>query len=80
MFANSNTGLPDDEVRLEHRSLFGASPFGAFFDAIDNEPEQAQVVEDDDEAEDQYEGELEGFDINAYSNSEAVKKVQDAVM
>jgi hypothetical protein len=79
IFANTDSGISDDQVILEHRSLFGSSPFGAFFNAID-EPADDEPVDTVDEGGDEYEGELEGFDINAYSNSEAVKKVQEAVM
>lgn len=77
----TDSGISDDQVLLEHRSLFGSSPFGAFFNAIDEPADDAQAdIDTVDEGGDEYEGELEGFDINAYSNSEAVKKVQEAVM
>ena len=50
---------PDDgKVILEHRSLFGSSPFGAFFDALDGADEAVDAVVDDDidDIEEEYEG------------------------
>lgn len=82
-------------VQLEHRSMFGNSPFAAIFAALDgpNKPKKddkkkpekvaAAVFEatsDEDEDLDHYEGDLEGFDIEDFRESEAVNRVLNQAM
>ena len=68
----------DAPVMLQHRSGMFGSPFASIFaDVNENEGEDFAV---DDEGGDEYEGDLEGFDIDTFADSEAVIKVQNAVM
>ena len=62
---------------LQHRSGMFGSPFASVFADLD-EDDGEDVV--DDEGGDEYEGDLEGFDIDTFADSEAVIKVQNAVM
>lgn len=76
-----------DVPLLEHRSLFGNSPFAALFAAPSkpkkNKAKSEAIVEskqdeyeyDADEDLEDYEGDLEGFDIEEYRDSDAVNKV-----
>ena len=99
LFAAVNAMSGDDEdyqqqenadvPLLEHRSLFGNSPFAALFAAPakpkKNKNKSEAVVEaiveskqdeyEYDEDLDEYEGDLEGFDIEEYRDSDAVNKV-----
>ena len=99
LFAAVNAMSGDDEdyqqqesaavPLLEHRSLFGNSPFAALFAAPTkpkkNKNKSEAVVEaiveskqdeyEYDEDLDEYEGDLEGFDIEEYRDSDAVNKV-----
>lgn len=62
---------------LQHRSGMFGSPFASIFADVGNEDEDQ---DNDDEGGDEYEGDLEGFDIDTFADSEAVIKVQNAVM
>jgi len=76
-----------DVPLLEHRSLFGNSPFAALFAAPSkpkkNKAKSEAIVEskqdeyeyDADEDLEDYQGDLEGFDIEEYRDSDAVNKV-----
>lgn len=57
--------------------MFG-SPFASVFADLDDDETDDTVY--DDEGGDEYEGDLEGFDIDSFADSEAVIKVQNAVM
>ena len=60
---------------LQHRSGMFGSPFASIFADVNDEDQ-----DNDDEGGDEYEGDLEGFDIDTFADSEAVIKVQNAVM
>ena len=63
---------------LQHRSGMFGSPFASVFADLDDDETDDTVY--DDEGGDEYEGDLEGFDIDSFADSEAVIKVQNAVM
>jgi len=68
----------DGPVMLQHRSGMFGSPFASVFADLDDDETDDTVY--DDEGGDEYEGDLEGFDIDSFADSEAVIKVQNAVM
>jgi len=73
----NQVGDSDAPVMLQHRSGMFGSPFASIFADVGNDDEDQ---DNDDEGGDEYEGDLEGFDIDTFADSEAVIKVQNAVM
>ena len=73
----NQVGDSDAPVMLQHRSGMFGSPFASIFADVNDEDE---YQDNDDEGGDEYEGDLEGFDIDTFADSEAVIKVQNAVM
>ena len=80
----------DGAIQLEHRSIFGNSPFAAIFASLDKQkkekkPKNDSILSDvasevNYEDLDEYEGELEGFDIEQFRESEAVNRVLNQAM
>lgn len=75
--AQVNPDNEDAPVMLQHRSGMFGSPFASIFADLAQDENEEEVA---DEGGDEYEGDLEGFDIDAFADSEAVIKVQNAVM
>merc|ERR1711933_131423 len=85
-YATDSSVNDEAPVQLEHRSLFGNSPFAAIFASLDkpkkekkqkNDAQVANTTEDyDDEESDEYEGDLEGFDIEQFRESDTVNRVE----
>lgn len=91
MTESSVTEQTDGAIQLEHRSIFGNSPFAAIFASLGDKPKKekkpkndsilGEVASDDDyEDLDEYEGELEGFDIEQFRESDAVNRVLNQAM
>lgn len=92
MTESSVTEQTDGAIQLEHRSIFGNSPFAAIFASLGDKPKKekkpkndsilGEVASDVDDYEDldEYEGELEGFDIEQFRESDAVNRVLNQAM